>query len=215
MIVRIFLAGASGVNGVQLLPLLVAAGHEVAGMTRSPAKIAELQALGAAPVLCDVYDADALREAVVLYRPRAVMHQLTDLPDDAAKIPELSARHDRMLGEGTPNLLAAGKAANALRILAQSIAWELPGERGVRYGEHERAVLDASGVVIRYGQLYGPGTYFETEQSPPPRIQVDEAARRSVEILDSPPGIVEVVDEDLAHEPHTTWTSERGAGRWA
>ena len=80
MIVRIFLAGASGVNGVQLLPLLVAAGHEVAGMTRSPAKIAELQALGAAPVLCDVYDADALREAeeplkqfTVLYPNEAIL----------------------------------------------------------------------------------------------------------------------------------------------
>ena len=190
MIVRIFLAGASGVIGVRLLPLLVAAGHEVAGMTRSRKKVAEMRALGAAPVLCDVYDADALREAVVRYRPEAVMHQLTDLPDDAAKIPELAARNDRMLGGGTPNLLAAAKAASARRILAQSIAWELTGERGVRYEEHERAVLDAGGVVIRYGQLYGPGTYFETEQPPPPRIQVDEAARRTVELLHSSPGIV-------------------------
>jgi hypothetical protein len=56
-------------------------------------------------------------------------------------------------------------------------------------------VLDtAGGVVIRYGQLYGPGTYFETEQPPPPQIQVDDAARRTVPILNAPPGIIELVD---------------------
>jgi nucleoside-diphosphate-sugar epimerase len=191
---RIFLAGASGVIGVRLLPLLVAAGHEVAGMTRSPAKLAGLEALGAEPVLCDAYDAEALRAAVLKFAPEAVMHQLTDLPDDAAKIPKLGARSDRMLREGTRNLLAAGKAAAAERILAQSIAWELPGERGATYREHEHAVLDASGVVIRYGQLYGPGTYFETDKPAPPRIQIDEAARRTVPILEAPPGIVEVVE---------------------
>lgn len=191
---RIFLAGASGVIGVRLLPLLVAAGHEVAGMTRSRGKLAELEALGAQPVLCDVYDADALRAAVVRFRPDAVMHQLTDLPDDAAKIPELGARNDQMLREGTRNLLVAAGAAAAERILAQSIAWQLLGDRGVTYREHENAVLDAGGVVIQYGQLYGPGTYFETEKPAAPRVQIDEAARRTVPILDAPRGIVEVVE---------------------
>jgi nucleoside-diphosphate-sugar epimerase len=151
MIMRIFLAGASGVIGLRLLPLLVAAGHQVAGMTRSPEKIAGLETLGAEPILGDVYDADALRATVVRFRPDA-MHQLTDLPDDAAKIPELGARNDRMLREGTWNLMAAAKAADARRILAQSIAWELP------------------------------------------RIQIDEAARRTVPLLEVPPGIVEVVE---------------------
>jgi nucleoside-diphosphate-sugar epimerase len=191
---RIFLAGASGVIGVRLLPLLVAAGHEVAGMTRSPAKLAGLEALRAQPVLCDVYDAEALRAAVLKFAPDAVLHQLTDLPDDAAKIPKLGVRSDRMLREGTRNLLAAAEAAAAERILAQSIAWELPGERGAAYRDHEHAVLDASGVVIRYGQLYGPGTYFETDKPDLPRIQIDEAARRTVPILEAPPGIVEVIE---------------------
>jgi hypothetical protein len=81
---RIFLAGASGVIGVRLLALLVQAGHEVAGMTRSPGKLAELEALGAVPVLCDVYDGDGLREGMLGFGPDAVMHQLTDLPDDVA-----------------------------------------------------------------------------------------------------------------------------------
>ena len=60
--------------------------------------------------------------------------------------------------------------------------------------EYENSVLNVAGVVIRYGQLYGPGTYFETEPPPPPRIQIDEAARRTVPILDAPPGIVEIVE---------------------
>ena len=80
---RIFLAGASGVLGVRLVPLLVANGHVVAGMTRSPEKVERLRALGAEPVVCDVYDVAALREAVTAFRPELVMHQLTDLPDEA------------------------------------------------------------------------------------------------------------------------------------
>jgi uncharacterized protein YbjT (DUF2867 family) len=194
MIMRVFLAGASGVIGIRLLPMLVSAGHVVAGMTRSAGKGPPLRALGAEPVVCDVYDADALRAAVVRFGPDVVMHQLTDLPDDAARIPEFAARNDRMLREGTRNLLAAARAAGARRILAQSIAWELPGERGLRYREHEQAVLDAGGVVIRYGQLYGPDTYYPAEPPAPPRIGVEQAARRTVTLLDAPAGIVELVD---------------------
>ena len=81
------------------------------------------------------------------------------------------------------------------RFFAQSIAWELPGERGVANREYERAVLDAGGVVIRYGQLYGPDTYYETAKPDPPRIHVDEAARRTVPFLEAPSGIVEIVGE--------------------
>jgi nucleoside-diphosphate-sugar epimerase len=194
---RIFLAGASGVIGIRLLPLLVSAGHVVAGMTRSPGKSSSLQALGAQPVLCDVYDAEGLRAAVVAFQPDAVMHQLTDLPDDADRLPEFAARNDRMLGEGTRNLLAAARAAGTRRIIAQSIAWELPGERGLTYRDHEQAVLDAGGVVVRYGQLYGPGTYYPTERPAAPRIGVDEAACRTLALLEAPPGIVEVVDQPI------------------
>ena len=191
---RMFLAGASGVIGIRLLPLLVAAGHTVAGMTRSPSKLAELKALGAEPVLCDVYDAEALTATVVRFAPDAVMHQLTDLPDDSAQIPEFGDRNDRIRTEGTRNLLAAARAAGVPRFYAQSIAWELPGERGVATHAFERAVLDADGVVIRYGQLYGPGTYYETRVPDPPRIQIDEAAHRTVPTLATPPGIVEIVE---------------------
>ena len=194
---RIFLAGASGVIGVRLLPLLVSNGHVVAGMTRSPWKVPSLRAHGAQPVVCDVYDAEALRAAVVRFRPDMVMHQLTDLPDDATRIPEFASRNRRMLREGTRNLVAAGRATGTLAIVAQSIAWALPGERGLAYRDHEQAVLDACGVVIRYGQLYGPGTYYPTERPASPRISVDEAARRTAVVLAAPPGIIEFVEQPI------------------
>src|SRR5262249_21492532 len=78
-------------------------------------------------------------------------------------------RNDRMRGEGTRNLLAAAVAAGAARVIAQSISWELPSEhhRAVTAG-HERAVLQAGGVVIRYGQLWGPGTYYPAAPPNPP-----------------------------------------------
>jgi hypothetical protein len=81
------------------------------------------------------------------------------------------------------------------RFLAQSIAWTLPGKRGENTEAFERLVLDAAGVVIRYGQLYGPGTYYPQTPPPPPRVHVDEAARATVPLLDAEPGIVEVVED--------------------
>jgi nucleoside-diphosphate-sugar epimerase len=189
---RVFVAGASGVIGVRLVPLLVAAGHEVAGMTRSPAKLELLRGLGAEPVLCDAFDAAALRKAVVAFQPEAVVNELTDLPDEQAATSEANARMRR---EGTRNLLAAAEAANAPRFVAQSIAWQLPGDAGAAVSELERLVLAAHGVVVRYGRLYGPGTYYEDGKPEPPRIHVDEAARRTVPALYAAPGIVEVTDD--------------------
>src|SRR5205823_4702381 len=121
--------------------------------------------------------------AVVEFGPEMVMHQLTDLPDDVEQLGEFSARNDRMRTEGTRNLLAAARAAGAPRFLAQSIAWRPPG-RGEIVDEHERLVLDAGGVVIRYGQLYGPGTFYEDQVPSQPRVHVDEAARATVPLLD-------------------------------
>ena len=119
---RIFLAGASGVIGVRLIPLLVTEGHEVAGMTRSPGKVEMLRELGAEPVVCDVYDAGALTAAVTAFRTEMVMHQLTDLPDTADQITDYRDRNNRIRTEGTRNLVAAMNAAGAERLIAQSIA---------------------------------------------------------------------------------------------
>lgn len=191
---RVFLAGASGVIGVRLISLLVSDGHVVAGMTRSSEKVQALRELGAEPVVCDVFDASGLAERVKAFEPHVVMHQLTDLPDELDRIPEFAARNNRIRTEGTRNLLAAARAAGATRFLAQSIAWT-PPSGGKAVAEHERLVLDAGGVVIRYGTFYGPGTYSGPDRvPPPPRIHVDEAARRTVQLLEAPPGVVVVAE---------------------
>ena len=196
---RIFVAGASGVIGLRLVPLLVGDGHVVAAMTRSPGKTGLLRELGAQPVVCDVFDADALMRAVSRFGPDVVFHQLTDLPDQAGDRARLSDRNDRMRTEGTRNLLAAAAAAGAERVTAQSISWELPaGRRRAAVAAHERAVLQAGGVVIRYGQFYGPGTFHETTPPQPPRIHIDDAARLTMPALGVPPGVTIVVDDRAA-----------------
>ena len=196
---RIFIAGATGVIGVRLVPLLVAGGHMVAGMTRSPGKAGLLRGLGAEPVVCDVFDLDALTEALAGFGPEVVFHQLTDLPDEATDLAHFSDRNDRMRGEGTRNLLTAAATARADRVIAQSIAWELPSEhRRAVTATHERAVLQAGGVVIRYGQLYGPGTFYPGAPPQPPRIHVDDAARQTLPALGVPPGVTIVADDRAA-----------------
>lgn len=181
--------------GRQLVPLLVAEGHVVAGTTRSEAKSEPLRELGAEPVVVDVYDAAALRDAVLAFRPELVMHQLTDLPDDAAALAGAAAANARMREEGTANLIAAARAAGAARFLAQSIAWVPQGAPESRQ-RHERQVLDHGGVVLRYGMFYGPGTYHEDGHPADgaPRIEVGAAARRTLEHLDAPSGIYEIVE---------------------
>jgi nucleoside-diphosphate-sugar epimerase len=193
---RIFVAGASGLIGVRLVPLLVEAGHEVAGMTRSPDKAGRLRDLGAEPVIGDVFDAEALAEAVAAYGPDCVFHQLTDLPDHVTDMASFGARNDRIRSEGTHNLLAAAVAAGAEQFIAQSIAWEQSDEaRRTVTASHERTVLEAGGVVIRYGQFWGPGTYYETTPPARPRIHLDDAARLSVLALEAPPGATLIIDD--------------------
>src|SRR5437588_11792172 len=97
---RIFLAGATGVIGVRLVPRLLEGGHVVTGMTRSPDKAELLRALGAEPVICDVFDRDAVREAVRAFRTECVLHELTDLPDDQARIGELATLNARIRRDG-------------------------------------------------------------------------------------------------------------------
>jgi uncharacterized protein YbjT (DUF2867 family) len=194
--VRVFVAGASGLIGVRLVPLLVEAGHEVAGMTRSPEKATLLRDLGAEPVVCDVFDAGALAEAVAAFDPDAVFHQMTDLPDNVTDMASFGARNDRIRSEGTRNLLAAAVEAGAEQFLAQSIAWDQSDDaRRAVTAAHEKTVLEAGGVVVRYGQLWGPGTYYETSPPARPRIHLDDAARLTMLALEVPAGVTMVIDD--------------------
>jgi nucleoside-diphosphate-sugar epimerase len=191
---RVFIAGATGVIGIRLVPLLVGDGHDVTGMTRSGRKASALRALGAEAAICDVYNAESLREAVVMADADAVVHLLTDLPDDMSEIDGFTAANARIRREGTRNLLAAAEAAGASRFLAESLAARPDGVAGAAVEELERSVLAAGGVVLRYGWLYGPDTYHEQALPDPPRIHVDKAARLTALALERGTGIVELVE---------------------
>jgi nucleoside-diphosphate-sugar epimerase len=218
--VIIFVAGASGVVGQRLLPLLRQDGHRVIATTRSPAKANALRALGAEPVIIDVFDKCALAQAVQAAAPDVVIHQLTDLPDvwDPAQMDAVLDSNARLRRDGTRNLMDAAKAAGVGRVVAQSIAWiYAPGEgpraesdpldtaegpwlasvRGVM--ALEDAVLTTPGIdglVLRYGRFYGPGTWTATPQGTSP-LHVDAAAQVArVAVTRGAPGIYNVAEDD-------------------
>ena len=217
---RILLAGATGAIGRQLVPMLVAAGHEVTGTTRSAARIADLEAAGAGVVVVDAFDAARLIPAVVAARPDVVIHQLTDLGGGSggALTDEQLARTARLRIEGTPNLVRAAIAAGARRIVAQSIAMlYAPGTEPHAEGDPlgvtepwtritlpgivalERSVLTSpgiEGVVLRYGLLYGPGAGTE-RPGKPPTVHIRAAAWAALLAVDQgSPGTFNVVDDD-------------------
>ncbi len=217
--VRIFLAGASGAIGRRLTPLLVAAGHHVTGITRSAAKVRALEAAGITAALADVFDAGALKAAVIGAAPEIVIHQLTDLPAvlDETKLAESYSRNARIRIEGTRNLIAAAKAASARRFIVQSVAFAYgPGAEphpetdplnvadGPR-AETVRAAADmekqvlASGldaIVLRYAFFYGPGTWHEGPVRKP-AIHIDAAAQATVQaVTRGRPGVYNIADND-------------------
>lgn len=220
---RIFLAGATGAIGRRLVPLLLAAGHAVTGTTRSSSKAEELKARGVEPVVVDALNGEAVRDAVVRARPDVVIHQLTDLPQilDPARLAEALARNAHLRIEGTANLVAAAQAAGARRLIAQSIAFAYAGgpephgetdplasaegeapsaitARGVR--ALENAVLNApgiEGVVLRYGRLYGPGTWNTPNARAP--LHVDAAAQAALlAVTRGTRGVYNIAEDDGA-----------------
>jgi nucleoside-diphosphate-sugar epimerase len=189
---RIFLAGATGVIGIRLLPLMLAEGHVVAAMTRTKGKIDGLRTDGVTPVLCDLFDQRSLIAVVKDFQPDVVVHQVTDLPDELAKLADFLPGNNRVRSEGTRNLLTAARAANASGFVAQSVAFFSDAV----IDAHENGVLSAGGTVLRYGLFYGPGTFYESGPPPPPRIHVDAAARRTMPFLAGPRGTFTITDDD-------------------
>jgi nucleoside-diphosphate-sugar epimerase len=217
--------------GRPLVRRLLAAGHEVTGMTRREERAAEIREAGASAVLCDVFDAAALKSAVKEAGPEVVVHQLTSLPprlDYKAKDDPLAATN-RVRREGTRNLLAAAQSTGARRLVAESVAFlyapegdwvkdeaaplnlDAPGNFGgaaVALADLERQVSAAEGiegVVLRYGWLYGPGTYFDRDGS-----QTEDALKRRLPIVGKGDGTFSFVHvEDAAGA--TVAAVERGA----
>jgi nucleoside-diphosphate-sugar epimerase len=218
--VRIFLAGANGAIGRRLTPLLLAAGHEVTGSTRQADTARQLNAAGIHAVVVDVFDAAALRDAVVKTRPEIVIHQLTDLPrviEDEAQLAASYPRNARIRTEGTRNLIAAARATSARRFIVQSVAFAYApgaephseadplnvseGPRAVTVSaaaDMERQVL-ASGmeaIVLRYGFFYGPGTWHADPIRKPP-LHIDAAAQATLlAVTRGQPGIYNIAEED-------------------
>jgi nucleoside-diphosphate-sugar epimerase len=218
--VRIFLAGASGAIGRRLTPLLLAAGHEIAGSTRQAETARQLNTAGIRAVVVDVFDAAALRDAVVNARPEIVIHQLTDLPrvvEDEAQLAASYPRNARIRTEGTRNLIVAAQAASAWRFIVQSVAFGYaPGAEPhsetdpLNVSEGPRAVtvsaaadmecqVLASGmeaVVLRYGFFYGPGTWHADPIRKPP-LHIDAAAQAALlAVTRGPPGIYNIAEDD-------------------
>ena len=179
---RVFVAGATGVLGIQLVPMLVADGHEVVGSSRTRANFEKISAAGAEPVAMDGLDARSVAEAVGAARPEVVIHQLTALSGslDIRRFAKTFALTNRLRTEGTDHLLAAARAVGAKRFIGQSYAgWPYARTGGpaktetdpldpappaamkstleaIRYLEER--VVAAGGLALRYGAFYGPGT---------------------------------------------------------
>lgn len=189
---RILVAGASGVLGRAIVPLLVAQGDEVVGTTRTPEKAPLVEGLGARAEVVDVHDVEALTAVARRAQPELVLSLLTDL---AALDFDANSRLRR---EGTPNLVAAARAAGAVRLAAESIAFPTSADGDAAVAEMERLVLGTpglEGLVLRYGRLYGPGTWNEQKLPAPPRISVDAAAHATVAAIErGATGVLELVE---------------------
>jgi nucleoside-diphosphate-sugar epimerase len=237
--VKVFVAGATGVLGRPLVRALVAGGHEVTGTSRAAARAASVDAAGGTGVVCDALDRDAVLRAVEAAAPEVVVHQLTALPDRFAKLRKGSEATNRLRREGTRHLVDAALAAGARRVIAESIAFlyepagppvateQTPAWTGAPepYGsllaalselEHTVTGTDGiEGVVLRYGALYGPGTWYAPDGDMTAQVRkrrlpivgsgggitsfvhVDDAASATVLALDAgAPGIYNVVDDE-------------------
>ncbi|SNS24856.1 Nucleoside-diphosphate-sugar epimerase [Streptosporangium subroseum] len=232
---RVVVAGATGAVGRLLVPLLLDAGHQVTGISRTLAGAERVRRQGASAVQVDVLDRDGLRQAVAVAAPEVMIHQLTDLSDADGEAT------DRLRRDGTRNLVDAARSAGVERIVAQSISWVYaPGEGpadetvpldlgaagprgamvdGVRALEDTAAEMDVA-VLLRYGILYGPGTWYapggavaaalagdpdarflgsiEADLSVMSFVHVADAASAAVAALDWSAGPVNIVDDEPA-----------------
>ncbi|MFF3923006.1 NAD-dependent epimerase/dehydratase family protein [Paenibacillus lactis] len=223
---KIFVAGATGVIGRLLLPQLLRAGHEVTGMTQSRERGSMIERLGARAVVADALDRERVMEAVASVKPDAIIHQLTSLSqwnlEDNARI-----RRD-----GTRNLVDAALASGVPLMIAQSISWAYePGDSPASESEAldigapdprgmtvdgvsalEQAVSEMPRhVILRYGMLYGPGTWYDRGGIMAKRIlhqevpateavtsflHVEDAANAAALALEWPSGVYNIVDDE-------------------
>jgi nucleoside-diphosphate-sugar epimerase len=236
MTMKIFLAGATGALGRQLLPRLVERGHQVTGMTRSESKQQLIRDLGGRPVVGDALDPESVAQAVAAAEPEAIVHQLTAIPHalDLRHFARDFAQTNRLRTEGTDHLLAAGRAVGARRFVAQSYAPAIFARAGGPVKSEDdpldesppdqmRATVDAirhlesavtgatwaEGVVLRYGAFYGPGTNFSLG---PEDTMVKAIRKRQVPLLGRAGGVWSFIHIEDAAEATVHAIEGRGRG---
>lgn len=214
---KVFVAGATGAIGKQLVPMLVADGHEVVGMTRSPSKQDQIRQLGARPAVADALDPEAVAKAVGEAEPEVVIHELTAIDTGAMvrSFDKMFATTNRLRTEGMDHLLAAARAVGARRFIVQSFAgW--PFERTGGPVKNEEDPLQAQppetvsetlaairhveetvtgsngieGIALRYGGFYGPGTSISLN---PDGEQVEMIRKRRLPVIGNGAGIWSLV----------------------
>jgi 2-alkyl-3-oxoalkanoate reductase len=243
---KVLVSGASGAIGQFLIPQLLDAGHDVVGLTRRQDRADSLSELGARGVVVDALDRQAVRQVVLEAEPEAVIDELTALPRDFDLRDEhLYDANDEVRSKGTPALHDAAREAGARRFVMQSIAFmyapiggwvkteedpiwldaPMPFRRsvGILNANEQRIVGDdrVSGVVLRYGQFYGPGTYLAPDGSVAAQVRkrqfpivaggkgvsslvhLHDAASATVAALDRGEGIYNIVDDEPA--PSREW----------
>lgn len=228
---RIFVAGATGALGKQLVPRLVGSGHEVTGMTRSRSKADAVRELGARPVVADALDPEEIASAIAATEPEVIVHELTSLTGsiDLKHFDRTFELTNRLRTEATDHLLAAGQAVGIRKFVAQSYTgWPYAREGGPVKSEEDpldpspvpgmerslaaiRHLEDAvtgsgwtEGIVLRYGGFYGPGTSFW-----PGGEQYEQILRRKWPVVGSGGGMMPLVRIDDAAEA-TQAAIERG-----
>lgn len=211
---KVLVAGGTGAIGRPLIPQLVAAGHEVIAFSRKPERAADLEAAGATAFVCDALDPVALGEAVERAAPDAVIDQLTSLPPrmDPRKLSDAYVANDRIRREGSGALIEAAKRVGVHRYVIQSVAFLYAPAGGPVKTEDAPVWSDApepfrdsvevllaneakvtgarefTGIALRYGFLYGPGTYYASDGSLTAQI-----AERAYPIVGKGTGITSLV----------------------
>jgi nucleoside-diphosphate-sugar epimerase len=242
---RVFVAGATGAIGRPLIPRLLEAGHEVTALARTPEKARVLEEQGVETALADAFDPEGVREAVVTARPEVLIHQLTALPHrlNPRKYAEATEPTSRLREQTAPYFLAAAREAGVRRVIFQSISFMVAPQGPPVVDETaplsddpitkatatmERYVTSAEaleGVVLRYGFLYGPGTWYAPDgfmaelarkrqlaiigsgEGRSSFIHVDDAAAATVLALDhGKPGIYNITDDEPV--PQRVWVPE-------
>jgi nucleoside-diphosphate-sugar epimerase len=183
---RILFAGATGVLGAATLPHL--RDHDIVGLTRSAENAQALRELGIEGAVCDVFDYDALSRLTRRVRPQIVVNFVTDLASGSA------AANNRARREGGENLLNAAEEVSAARLVVESVSFTLDGDAADAVERLERTTRSFTGeaLILRFGRLWGPRTFYDTAPRPP-AVHIDKAGAEAARLLLRAPSGIYVV----------------------